>query len=440
MEYSSSSRTKGKWKWKGCVCPLHLVSGLAGFMGCFVLMLCLNYNPNTIRILSFRNISITFTSSPAAAKTALLWASSSQPTHEMKSTNKTHASFCNIFQGRWLHKPGEKPLYEDVRCPFLSERVRCRSNGRPDLDYRSWSWEAEGCQIPRFNGKDMLERLRGKRLVMVGDSLNRNQWESLACLLYSVVSPSRAHVDVESGVYKVFKAKDYNCSVEFHWSPFLVQLDTNPANGTSVLRLEKVVSSAKQWLGADIMVFNTGHWWVHNRNFRAWHLFDYKGRLVEDLELELAFETAMKTWARWIDQNVDSTKTAVFFRSVSPEHRGKQWCYNQTKPIMDESFKGSFPEPLMEALKRTIRRMKTPVRYMNVTKLSEYRIDAHPAWYGEKRGKLLMENKEIKQLSASTDCSHWCLPGLPDTWNRLLYTLLVFDTLGKRTDSSRILE
>jgi len=59
----------------------------------------------------------------------------------------------------------------------------------------------------RFNGIDMLERLRGKRVIIVGDSLNRNQWESLACLLYSAIPSSQAHVDVRSGVYKVFKAK-----------------------------------------------------------------------------------------------------------------------------------------------------------------------------------------------------------------------------------------
>lgn len=29
----------------------------------------------------------------------------------------------------------------------------------------------------------MLEMIRGKRLVFVGDSLNRNMWESLVCIL-----------------------------------------------------------------------------------------------------------------------------------------------------------------------------------------------------------------------------------------------------------------
>lgn len=39
----------------------------------------------------------------------------------------------------------------------------------------------------RMNGTDMLERIRGKRLVFVGDSLNRNMWESLVCVLKSSV-------------------------------------------------------------------------------------------------------------------------------------------------------------------------------------------------------------------------------------------------------------
>ena len=39
----------------------------------------------------------------------------------------------------------------------------------------------------RLNGRDMLKLLRGKRLVFVGDSLNRNMWESLVCILRNSV-------------------------------------------------------------------------------------------------------------------------------------------------------------------------------------------------------------------------------------------------------------
>lgn len=45
--------------------------------------------------------------------------------------------------------------------------------------------------LRRFNALDLLERLRGKRLVFVGDSLNRNMWESLVCVLKNSVKDKK---------------------------------------------------------------------------------------------------------------------------------------------------------------------------------------------------------------------------------------------------------
>lgn len=47
----------------------------------------------------------------------------------------------------------------------------------------------------RLDGHRMLEMLRGKRLIFVGDSLNRNMWESLICIL-------RNSVEDKSKVYE----------------------------------------------------------------------------------------------------------------------------------------------------------------------------------------------------------------------------------------------
>jgi hypothetical protein len=55
-------------------------------------------------------------------------------------------------------------------------------------------------------------------MIIVGDSLNRNQWESLACLLYSAIPSSQAQVQVKSGVYKVFKAKVQEDSFNIYFS------------------------------------------------------------------------------------------------------------------------------------------------------------------------------------------------------------------------------
>lgn len=60
----------------------------------------------------------------------------------------------------------------------------------------------------RFDGLKMLKMLRGKRVVFVGDSLNRNMWESLICSLReSLVNKSRLYE--VSGHYE-FKTQGYH--------------------------------------------------------------------------------------------------------------------------------------------------------------------------------------------------------------------------------------
>ncbi|XP_041006136.1 protein trichome birefringence-like 1 [Juglans microcarpa x Juglans regia] len=286
--------------------------------------------------------------------------------------------------------------------------------GKPrGVVFRGW--------FPRFNGTNMLERLKGKRVIMVGDSINRNQWESLVCLLYSTISSSPLNK-----INIILTQQEYNCSVELYWSPFLVQLEGNEENGGRILRLDKLSDWEKKCRGADIMVFNTGHWWHNGGRLKRWDLFQYKGKLVEEMEVQSAFGMAMKTWACWIDRNVDKTSTKVFFRSFSPVHYGKQRCYNQTQPIKDESYVEKSPNPILEVVERTIRRMRTPVRYLNITKLSQYRKDGHTTVNTIRQKKLPKAMKQRQPMSHD-DCSHWCLPGVPDTWNRLLFASMVMD-------------
>ena len=61
------------------------------------------------------------------------------------------------------------------------------------IDLRDMNADELSC-VSRLDGRNMLELLRGKRLVFVGDSLNRNMWESLICILKNFVKdPSKVY-------------------------------------------------------------------------------------------------------------------------------------------------------------------------------------------------------------------------------------------------------
>lgn len=51
----------------------------------------------------------------------------------------------------------------------------------------------------RFNGDEFLLNMKGKTLMFVGDSLGRNQWQSLICMLSSAAETPQAQTQLVSG-------------------------------------------------------------------------------------------------------------------------------------------------------------------------------------------------------------------------------------------------
>lgn len=94
--------------------------------------------------------------------------------------------------------------------------------------------------------------------------------------------------------------------------------------------------------------------------------------------------------------------------------RGRDWnqpaksCMRETQPFFGLKYPAGTPMAWV-IVNKVLNRLKKPVYFLDVTTLSQYRKDAHPEGYS---GVM------------STDCSHWCLPGLPDTWNVLLHAAL----------------
>ncbi|KAG2693331.1 hypothetical protein I3760_08G091000 [Carya illinoinensis] len=330
---------------------------------------------------------------------------------------------CDLTNGRWIYDESY-PLYTNVSCPFIDEGFNCGANGRLDKIYMKWRWQPHDCEIPRFNATKMLELIRGKRLVFVGDSINRNQWESMLCMLIGGIGdPKRVYethgrrITKEKGNY-IFKFVDYKCTVEYYITHFLVHESKARIGQKRVqtLQIDKIDRGTSRWRGADILVFNTAHWWSHYKTQRGINYYQEGNQVHPQLDVSTAFRRALMTWASWVDKYINPRKTRVFFRSSAPSHfRGGQWnsgghCEEASQPLNKTSIT-SYPEKNI-IVEQVIKQMKTPVTFLNITHLSGYRIDGHPSRYGGKSGKRSSSNIQ--------DCSHWCLPGVPDTWNEIL--------------------
>lgn len=102
--------------------------------------------------------------------------------------NSTEDLKCNIFQGSWVFDDERETYYTNETKCIIDDRQNCMKYGRPDTDFMKWRWKPDKCELPEFDAAEFLEVVRGKSLAFIGDSVGRNQMQSLVCMLASVSS------------------------------------------------------------------------------------------------------------------------------------------------------------------------------------------------------------------------------------------------------------
>lgn len=79
---------------------------------------------------------------------------------------------------------------------------------------------------------------------------------------------------------------------------------------------------------------------------------------------------------------------------------------------MGSKYPGTTSHPGEEIVESVLSSLRDKVYLLDITLLTQLRKDGHPSIYATKD-------------RAFVDCSHWCLPGVPDTWNEILYAVLL---------------
>ncbi|CAI9092854.1 OLC1v1028196C1 [Oldenlandia corymbosa var. corymbosa] len=347
---------------------------------------------------------------------------------------------CDYSDGIWIHD-SRGPLYNGTTCNTIKDGQNCMRHGRPDMDYMYWRWKPNVCTLPRFDPEKFLHLLRNKSLAFVGDSVARNQLESLICMMATVSSPNLLHTNGEDNKFRKWHFPSHNVTVAIFWSPFLVRGiektdESDVKRNFNRLYLDSV---DEKWAGEvsnlDMIVLSMGHWFL----LRAvYHYGDTvlgchfcTGQNYSEIGFYDVYGKAYKTALNAIIDRKGSIGDAidVFVTTFTPSHFEGEWdkfgACSKTQPEeptqkklvgMDAEMRNAGIREI-EAAKMKAKEFGKKVRFqaVDVSWLSLLRPDGHPGPYSN---PFPFANGITDRVQ--NDCVHWCLPGPIDTWNEIL--------------------
>ncbi|TVU11668.1 hypothetical protein EJB05_45268, partial [Eragrostis curvula] len=342
---------------------------------------------------------------------------------------------CDIFRGEWVPDDhGAGPYYTNLTCPHIHEHQNCMKYGRPDRGFLHWRWRPDECELPRFDAEAFLDVVRGKSMAFIGDSIARNQLQSLMCLLSKVEDPK----DVSTASDLEFKTvyESYNFTLAIFKSTFLVranQSDTGRRLWHLYLdELDKAWTS--DIAGFDYVILSAGIW------YNKPSVFHEAGRVVgcnycllpgvPELTLRYSQRMALRAALRVLTAAGGFNGTLIL-RTVSSSHfEGGEWdkggdC-RRTRPFaanetrmagLDLDFHTAQVEEFTWAKSEAAAGGSSArLLMMDTTPATLLRPDGHPSRYG---------HWPDDKVELYNDCVHWCLPGPIDAWNEMLLQVLL---------------
>ncbi|XP_022759964.1 protein trichome birefringence-like 19 [Durio zibethinus] len=385
----------------------------------------------------------------------LLRNSSSKPSSTYDSDQELQAASirisegenCDIFSGEWVPNH-DAPYYTNTTCWAIHEHQNCMKYGRPDTEFMKWKWKPDGCELPVFNPAQFLEIVRDKSLAFVGDSVGRNQMQSLICLLSRVEYPLDVSYTADEK-FKRWKYTTYNFTIAYLWTPHLVKSKEREANGPTQTGLFNLYLDEydEEWTAQieefDYLIISGGHWFyrpsVFYENHQVVGCHFCLIQNVTDLTKFYGYRKAFRTAFRAIN-SLENFKGITFLRTFAPPHfENGLWnqggnCvrkkpFRSSETVLDGDNLELYMIQIEEfrTAEREGRKKGKRYRLMDTTQATLLRPDGHPSRYG---------HWPHENVTLYNDCVHWCLPGPIDTWNDFLLQMLKME--GVRSYQERL--
>ncbi|TKY59401.1 trichome birefringence 13 [Spatholobus suberectus] len=359
---------------------------------------------------------------------------------------------CDYSDGTWIHDPARTPRYDNT-CKEVFKGWNCLSANKSNApQLATWRWRPRHCDLPQFDPAKFLrthahtgivQGLLGIRstgtclslfsaLLRVSPTDTSRSGDPPVLTVDSpfslTISPSHITVPIFSLVMLLHESMDCTVFVCCKWSASDHGGALETLGFREGFRVDVDIPEST-WVRAlsfhDILIFNTGHWWWAPSKFdpvKSPMLFFKNGQpVIPPLRPDQGLDMVLGHMIPYVEEKA-RPGAVKFFRTQSPRHfEGGDWdqggSCQRDRPLSVEQVEELFSvknngtnvearlvnDRLYKALKGS------GFIVLDITHLSEFRADAHPASAGGKK---------------HDDCMHWCLPGITDTWNDLFIELL----------------
>ncbi|CAL8469667.1 g9208 [Coccomyxa elongata] len=331
------------------------------------------------------------------------------------------------FTGDWVDHPDAdyRGIYNQAsECPAWAYDFDCIAEDSPEdrkpallaHEYRK-VFRPHDCDLPKWDAKGFDKCLKGRRLIFIGDSLTRQMYSSLSCLVAPVTVSGTAMDWDESptavrGEYKGREWPEDRYILKQYWA------DVRLKNGGQIMVRCFGRYNASLW---DDVFAEIGPLTQHDViivNFGAWYpRFNFN-------EPKAPFEAFKLDVKELFLEKLSKYPAQSYWRTYSPTHFGGA---TGTFLAVEEGLEGVptrqrcepasvgefwYRDHVVSVLKECGAACKN-IRLLPIFDMSLSRYDSHHGTYG--RGK----------ESGFTDCRHYCVNVL-DWWNIVLYSMMCF--------------